>query len=121
MTYQDNSTQSDPLVPVRIGAHTYLVGTAYQDPHGWTWEARSSESEARRIHHLATAPYSGARSLEGPRRQRKPSHNTIVARARKLGASSVTVDGVTYRFGEAIQPDTTDAELAAFGARHGIT
>jgi hypothetical protein len=58
-------------------------------------------------------------NLDRRERQRKPSHNTILNRAKKAGASSVTIDGITYRFGEAIQSDT-DRELAAFGARHGI-
>ena len=124
MIGQNHSTQNDPLTPVRIGAHSYLVGTAYQDSHGWTWEAPSSESAARRVRRiLAEAPYPPTEGdafgryrlkVTRPRRQRKPSHDTIINRAKKAGASSVTIDGITYKFGEAIQTDI-DRELAAFG------
>jgi hypothetical protein len=129
MTYQDNSTQRPPLVPVRVGAHTYLAGTVYKDPHGWTWEAPSPESAARRVRRiLAEAPYPptagdmfgrwGPLGIARPKRRRKPRLKTILDQAKKAGASSVTAEGVTYRFGEVIQSDT-ERELAAFEARHG--
>jgi hypothetical protein len=53
-----------------------------------------------------------------PKRQRKPSHKTALEHAKKAGATSVTIDGVTYRFGESTDTDT-DRELADFEARHG--
>ena len=102
MTFQDNNTSNGACLE---------LGTFTHSRAGWTFDGSPENVERAR------------RALSGritrPPRQRKPSHNTIVARARKLGASSVTVDGVTYRFGEAIETDDIDRELAAFGARHG--
>jgi hypothetical protein len=44
------------------------------------------------------------------RRQRKPRLKTILAKARKAGAASVTIDGVTYTLGQAPpEPRNTNA------------
>jgi hypothetical protein len=54
-------------------------------------------------------------------RQRKPRLKTVLDQAKKAGAKSATVDGITYTLsGQAEQQSDTDRELAAFGARHGI-
>jgi hypothetical protein len=118
MTCQDHSTQNDPLFPVRIGARTYLVATVHEGPHGWTWKAPSSESAARRIHRLATAPcrptvrnFFGRcpeplKVAQPPWRRRKPSLTTILNQAKKAGATSVMVDGVTIMLG----PPSADSE-----------
>jgi hypothetical protein len=56
-------------------------------------------------------------------RERKPSVVTLIKRAEKNGkkVTSVTVDGVTFTFGEAqAEPKSaTDRELEEFDARHG--
>jgi hypothetical protein len=52
------------------------------------------------------------------KRQRRPRLKTVLDQAKKAGATSVTAEGVTVRFGEAEQSDT-DREIAEFRARHG--
>jgi hypothetical protein len=54
--------------------------------------------------------------------RRKPRLATLLAQGKKAGATAVTVDGVTYTFGEANehqQQSDTDREWAEFEARHG--
>jgi hypothetical protein len=55
------------------------------------------------------------------RPQRRPRLKTVLDQARKAGATSATVDGVTYTLGQATEQLTgIDRELAEFGRRrHG--
>jgi hypothetical protein len=46
-------------------------------------------------------------------KQRKPSHKTFLNQARKAGATSVTVEGVTYTFGAADAAESNPFELEA--------
>jgi hypothetical protein len=109
MTQPDNSTPSLPRALTEEVAclGMYRVDDPFRDCF------RDLEERARRDWLDAFAKPSKLRP------QRKPSLETVLDQAKRAGARSVTVDGVTYTFGQADHLTDIERELTEFEARHG--
>jgi hypothetical protein len=77
---------------------------------------RSKFREQVRAEYIAQLP-----KPKPQRKPRKPSLASVLAQAKKAGATAVTHEGVTYTFGNTgpALDDDVGRELAAFEARHG--
>jgi hypothetical protein len=111
VTHLDNSTQPDDDAPFLTSEDIACLGMRKVDPpFGDLFRDLGFGARGERVAFVAGRP-----------RRRKPRLKTVLDQGRKAGATSVTVDGVTYALGQATEHQTDiDRELAEFGRRrHG--
>lgn len=111
MTQLDNSTQSDDDAPFLTSEDIACLGMRKVDP---PFGDLFRDLEYGALFAAAKIPW-------GRPEQRKPRLKTVLDQAKKAGATSVTVGGVTYTLGQATEHLTDiERELAEFGRRrHG--